>query len=104
MHTRATQTCNSVEGWCSRHTWVRVPHCYHPSVAIGFGLELRSDLKRLGRFLLFWSRVMIPGAPENKRAHYTRIPISPIHARYKLGYSQPWLSCDCGAQLDLNKV
>ncbi len=46
---------------------------------------------------------MIPGAPENKRAHYTRTPVSPIHARYKLGYSQPWLSCDCGAQLDLNK-
>ncbi len=46
---------------------------------------------------------MIPGAPENKRAHYTRAPISPIHARYKLGYAHAFLSCDCGATLDLNK-
>jgi len=47
---------------------------------------------------------VIPGAPENKRAHYTRMPISPIHAAFKLGYSAAFLSCDCGAQLDLNKV
>ncbi len=46
---------------------------------------------------------MIPGASENKQ-HYTRMPISPIHARYKLGYRHAFLSCDCGAQLDLNKV
>ncbi len=47
---------------------------------------------------------MIPGAPENKRSHYTRMPISPIHAAYKLGYPAPFLSCDCGAALDLNKA
>jgi len=46
---------------------------------------------------------MIPGAPENKR-DYTRAPISPIHAAYKLGYPAAFLSCDCGAALDLNKA
>jgi len=42
---------------------------------------------------------MIPGAQINKR-----VPISPIHARYKLGYPAAFLSCDCGATLDLNKA
>ena len=40
---------------------------------------------------------MIPGAPENKA-------ISPIHVAYKLGYKHAFLSCACGASLDLNKV
>jgi len=42
---------------------------------------------------------MIPGAPENKA-----IPISPIHVAYKIGYRHAFLSCACGASLDLNKV
>ncbi len=40
---------------------------------------------------------MIPGAPENKA-------ISPIHVGYKLGFRHAFLSCACGASLDLNKV
>ncbi len=42
---------------------------------------------------------MIPGAPENKA-----LPLSPLHAGYKLGYRHAFLSCACGASLDLNKV
>ena len=42
---------------------------------------------------------MIPGAPENKA-----LPLSPLHAGYKLGYRHAFLSCDCGASLDLNKA
>jgi len=42
---------------------------------------------------------MIPGAPENKA-----VPISPIHVAYKIGYRHAFLSCVCGASLDLNKA
>src|SRR5438132_4099342 len=48
-------------------------------------------------FVAHGGQVMIPGAPENKA-------ISPIHVAYKLGFRHAFLSCACGATLDLNKV